>query len=123
MQLVPLPGRTPGHTGYEFSSKGHKILFWGDIVHAQRFQLQHPEITAIFDIDQTAAAETRHQLLSKLAGEDVLIARRIRHYFLPWVACARRGVGIAGLRWYLPINGTRGSKGTRLVGCCFRKGV
>jgi len=74
MQLVPLPGHTPGHTGYEFSSKGQKILFWGDIIHAQRVQLQHPEVTAIFDIDQTAAAATRHQLLSKLAGEDVLIA-------------------------------------------------
>src|SRR5437660_315616 len=74
MELVPLPGHTPGHTGYEFSSKGQKILFWGDIVHAQRVQLQHPEVTAIFDIDQTAAAETRHQLLSKLAREDVLIA-------------------------------------------------
>jgi len=58
----------------EFSSKGQKILFWGDIVHALRVQLQHPEVTAIFDIDQTAAAATRHQLLPKLAREDVLIA-------------------------------------------------
>jgi glyoxylase-like metal-dependent hydrolase (beta-lactamase superfamily II) len=74
MQLVPLPGHTPGHTGYEFSSKGQKVLFWGDIVHALRVQLQHPEVTAIFDIDQTAAAATRHQLLPKLAREDVLIA-------------------------------------------------
>src|SRR6266481_2654684 len=73
MQLVPLPGHTPGHTGYEFSSKGQKILFWGDIVHAQRVQLQHPEVTVIFDIDQTAAAATRHQLLRKLARENVLI--------------------------------------------------
>src|ERR1700694_2388277 len=74
VQLVPLPGHTPGHTGYEFSSKGQKILFWGDIVHAQRVQLQHPEVTAIFDIDQTAAAATRNQLLPKLASEDVLIS-------------------------------------------------
>src|SRR5258707_3685780 len=74
MRLVPLPGHTPGHTGYEFSSKGQKILFWGDIIHAQRVQLQHPEVTAIFDIDQTAAAATRNQLLAKLAREDVLIA-------------------------------------------------
>jgi len=74
MQLVPLPGHTPGHTGYEFSSKGHKILFCGDIVHALRVQLQHPEVTTIFDIDQTAAVATRHQLLPKLAREDVLIA-------------------------------------------------
>src|SRR5260370_36701401 len=27
-------------------------------------------------------------------------------YLLPWGACARRGVGIAGCRLYLPINGT-----------------
>jgi glyoxylase-like metal-dependent hydrolase (beta-lactamase superfamily II) len=74
MQIVPLHGHTPGHTGYEFSSKGQKILFCGDIIHAQRVQLQHPEVTAVFDIDQTAAAATRNQLLSKLANEDVLIA-------------------------------------------------
>jgi glyoxylase-like metal-dependent hydrolase (beta-lactamase superfamily II) len=74
MQLVPLAGHTPGHTGYEFSSKGQTILFWGDIVHALRVQLPHPEVTAIFDIDQTAAAAMRQQLLPKLAREDVLIA-------------------------------------------------
>jgi glyoxylase-like metal-dependent hydrolase (beta-lactamase superfamily II) len=74
MQLVPLPGHTPGHTGYEFSSKGQKILFCGDIIHAQRVQLQHPEVTAVFDIDQNAAAATRLQLLPKLAREDLLIA-------------------------------------------------
>src|SRR5437016_334333 len=74
MQIVPLHGHTPGHTGYEFSSEGQKILFWGDIIHAQRVQLQHPEVTAIFDIDQTAASATRNQLLSNLAREDVFIA-------------------------------------------------
>jgi glyoxylase-like metal-dependent hydrolase (beta-lactamase superfamily II) len=74
MQPVPLAGHTPGHTGYEFSSKGQKILFWGDIIHAQRVQLLHPEVTAVFDIDQTAAAATRNQLLTRLARENVLIA-------------------------------------------------
>jgi glyoxylase-like metal-dependent hydrolase (beta-lactamase superfamily II) len=74
MELVPLSGHTPGHTGYEFSSKGQKVLFWGDIVHALRVQLQRPEVTATFDIDQSAAAATRHELLTRLAREDVLIA-------------------------------------------------
>jgi glyoxylase-like metal-dependent hydrolase (beta-lactamase superfamily II) len=74
VQLVPLPGHTPGHTGFAFSSKGQQILFWGDIVHALRVQLQHPEVTALFDIDQTAAAATRYQLLARLAREGVLIA-------------------------------------------------
>jgi glyoxylase-like metal-dependent hydrolase (beta-lactamase superfamily II) len=74
MQLVPLSGHTPGHTGYEFSSKGQKILFWGDTIHAQRVQLQHPEVTVVFDIDPPAALATRNQLLSRLAREDVVIA-------------------------------------------------
>src|ERR1700737_4757952 len=74
MQLVPLPGHTPGHTGYEFTSKGQKILFCGDVVHAYRVQLQHPEVTVVFDIDPAAAAATRNQLPSKLAREDVVIA-------------------------------------------------
>jgi hypothetical protein len=53
---------------------GSGSLDWSDTIHAQRVQLQHPEVTAIFDIDQTAAAAMRNQLLPKLAGADVLIA-------------------------------------------------
>jgi glyoxylase-like metal-dependent hydrolase (beta-lactamase superfamily II) len=74
VQLVSLHGHTPGHTGYEFSSKGQTILFWGDTIHAQIVQLRHPEITAVFDIDQAAAATTRNQLLPTLAREAVVIA-------------------------------------------------
>jgi glyoxylase-like metal-dependent hydrolase (beta-lactamase superfamily II) len=93
MQLVPLPGHTPGHTGYEFSSKGQKILFLGDIVHAVRVQLQHPEVTVVFDIDQTAAAATRNQLLPKLAGEDVLIAGPHSSVFPPLGRLRKEGSG------------------------------
>jgi glyoxylase-like metal-dependent hydrolase (beta-lactamase superfamily II) len=74
MQIVPLHGHTPGHTGYEFSSQGKKILFWGDVMHVQRLQLPDPKVTVVFDVDPTAAAVTRDQLLRKLASEDVLIA-------------------------------------------------
>jgi glyoxylase-like metal-dependent hydrolase (beta-lactamase superfamily II) len=93
MQLVPLLGHTPGHTGYEFSSKGQKILFWGDTIHAQRVQLQHPEVTAIFDIDQTAAAATRNQLLPKLAGGNVLIAGPHSSVFPPLGRLRKEGSG------------------------------
>src|SRR5579862_6891016 len=93
MQLVPLPGHTPGHTGYEFSSKGQRILFWGDIVHAPRVQLQHPEVTAIFDIDEAAAAATRQQLLPKLASEDVLIATPHSSFFPPLGRLHKEGSG------------------------------
>jgi glyoxylase-like metal-dependent hydrolase (beta-lactamase superfamily II) len=93
MQPVPLPGHTPGHTGYEFSSKGQKILFWGDIVHAQRVQLQHPEVTVAFDIDPTAAAATRNQLLAKLAGGDVVIAGPHSSVFPPLGRLRQEGSG------------------------------
>ncbi len=93
MQLVPLPGHTPGHTGYEFSSKGQRILFWGDIIHAQRVQLQHPQVTAIFDIDQAAAAATRRQLLPKLVREDVVIAAPHMSSFPPLGRVRKEGSG------------------------------
>ena len=74
IQLISLHGHTPGHTGYELSSKGQRILFWGDTVHAQIVQLRHPEITVVFDNDPAAAAAMRDQLLPALAREDVMIA-------------------------------------------------
>src|SRR6202035_3383918 len=74
VQVVSLHGHTPGHTGYEFSSKGQTILFWGDTIHAQIVQLRHPDITAVFDNDHAAAAVTRNQLLPTLAREDIEIA-------------------------------------------------
>src|ERR1700733_9264750 len=74
MQVVPLHGHSAGHTGYEFSSQGQKILLWGDTIHAQRVQLPRPQVTVVFDIDPTAAAATRNHLLLELAREDVLIA-------------------------------------------------
>jgi glyoxylase-like metal-dependent hydrolase (beta-lactamase superfamily II) len=74
MQLVSLHGHTPGHTGYEFSSQGQKILFWGDTIHEQLVQLSHSDITVVFDVDHAAAAATRNRLLPPLAHEGVMIA-------------------------------------------------
>jgi glyoxylase-like metal-dependent hydrolase (beta-lactamase superfamily II) len=74
MQLVPLHGHTPGHTGYEFSSRGQKILFWGDTIHQQLVQLSHADITVVFDIDHAAAAALRKQLFPTLVSEATLIA-------------------------------------------------
>jgi glyoxylase-like metal-dependent hydrolase (beta-lactamase superfamily II) len=95
VQVVPLPGHTPGHTGYELSSKGQKILFWGDIIHVQLVQLSHPEVTWVFDSDQVAAAATRHQLLPTVAGEDVVIAGP----HMPFPALGRLRKEESGYSW------------------------
>jgi len=55
--------------------------------------MRHPEVTAIFDIDQTAAAATRHQSLSKLAREDVLIAGPHFSVFPPLGRLGKEGSG------------------------------
>ena len=95
MQIVPLRGHTPGHTGYEFSSQGKNILFWGDVMHVQRLQLPDPKVTVVFDVDPTAAAVTRDQLLRKLAGEDVLIVGP--HQLFPGLGRLHKEGG--GYRW------------------------
>jgi glyoxylase-like metal-dependent hydrolase (beta-lactamase superfamily II) len=74
VELVSLHGHTPGHTGYEFSSQGQTILFWGDTVHAQTVQLSDPDTTVVFDVDHPTAADARNQLLRSLAREGTLIA-------------------------------------------------
>ncbi len=74
IKTVSLPGHTPGHTGYEFRSKGQRILFWGDVIHAQCVQLKHPEVSVAFDIDPAAAVATRKKLLPALVNGKVLIA-------------------------------------------------
>jgi glyoxylase-like metal-dependent hydrolase (beta-lactamase superfamily II) len=74
VRLVSLHGHTPGHTGYEFSSKGQSILFWGDTIHEQLVQLSHADTTVVFDIDHPTAAAMRKRLFPSLASEAALIA-------------------------------------------------
>jgi glyoxylase-like metal-dependent hydrolase (beta-lactamase superfamily II) len=74
IRVVSLHGHTPGHTGYEFSSQGQKILFWGDTIHEQLVQLSHADVTVVFDIDHAAAEAMRKQSFPTLASGAVLIA-------------------------------------------------
>jgi glyoxylase-like metal-dependent hydrolase (beta-lactamase superfamily II) len=74
VRVIFLHGHTPGHTGYEFSSQGQKILFWGDTIHEQLVQLSHADVTVVFDIDHAAAAAMRKQAFPTLASEAALIA-------------------------------------------------
>jgi glyoxylase-like metal-dependent hydrolase (beta-lactamase superfamily II) len=74
IRVVFLRGHTPGHTGYELSSQGKTILFWGDTIHEQLVQLSHADVTVVFDIDHAAAAAMRKQSFPTLASEADLIA-------------------------------------------------
>ncbi len=72
--MVPLPGHTPGHSGYQFESQGKKILFWGDTIHTVNAQFPFPDLAAVFDIDVDAALAKRATELDALTGTDILVA-------------------------------------------------
>lgn len=74
LTVVPLPGHTPGHSGYQFESQGKKILFWGDTIHTVNAQFPFPDLAAVFDIDVDAALARRATELDALTGSDILIA-------------------------------------------------
>ena len=71
---LPLPGHTPGHTGYVLESGGDSLLVWADIMHVPAVQLARPDVTVLFDIDRDKAAKTRADLLASLGGTDRMIA-------------------------------------------------
>ncbi|MFD1912104.1 MBL fold metallo-hydrolase [Halodurantibacterium flavum] len=69
---LPLPGHTPGHSGWRLDSDGQTLIHAGDIVHAQALQLPDPEIGVVFDLDAEAARAARRRMLDMLAADDLL---------------------------------------------------
>lgn len=74
IRAVPLPGHTPGHTGYRIKSGGESLLIWGDICHSPVIQLARPEVSTLFDVDQEGARRTRRSLLQEVAERRQLVA-------------------------------------------------
>jgi glyoxylase-like metal-dependent hydrolase (beta-lactamase superfamily II) len=74
IRAVPLPGHTPGHTGWEIQGGGETLLIWGDVVHLPAIQLAHPEAGLVFDSDLAQARETRLAVLERAAAERLLVA-------------------------------------------------
>lgn len=70
---IALYGHTPGHTGYEISSKGQSITDIGDIVHSSIISLAKPGWTIAFDSDKAEGVKTRERELAKLAASHALM--------------------------------------------------
>ena len=91
---LPLPGHTPGHTGYEVRSGGESLVIWGDIVHLPEVQCARPDVTVAFDSDPAAAIASRRMLLERAVKEDLLITGM--HLSFPgFCRIARAGEGYA----------------------------
>ncbi|MEL6318953.1 MAG: MBL fold metallo-hydrolase, partial [Pseudomonadota bacterium] len=66
---VPLPGHTPGHTGFMIESAGERLFLWTDVTDFTALQLNAPERTLIFDIDPVAGAASRRRAIALAASE------------------------------------------------------
>jgi glyoxylase-like metal-dependent hydrolase (beta-lactamase superfamily II) len=74
IEATPLPGHTPGHTGYVVGQNADRLWLWGDVVHAAALQFARPEATIAFDTDPAGAAASRKRAFDRAAGERLLVA-------------------------------------------------
>ena len=74
LRAMPLPGHTPGHTGYLLSSGNSSMLIWGDIIHAPPVQFANPAAGIVFDTDGETAAATRARVLDMASADRLTIA-------------------------------------------------
>ncbi|KQU04979.1 MBL fold metallo-hydrolase [Methylobacterium sp. Leaf469] len=72
--MVPLPGHTPGHSGYRIVSGDHALLMWADIVHLPAIQFKRPDAGMVFDVDVDAARQVRRRILDEVATDRTFIA-------------------------------------------------
>ena len=71
LRILPTPGHTPGHVSFAFGRAKDDAVFVGDIMHTP-LQLQHPELSPKFDVDQAQAAATRRDFLERYCDTDTL---------------------------------------------------
>jgi glyoxylase-like metal-dependent hydrolase (beta-lactamase superfamily II) len=74
IEAVPLPGHTPGHTGYLLRGAPHDLLLWGDLLHLFTTQAADPDTGLAYDIDPALAARSRHATLARAAAEGWMVA-------------------------------------------------
>ena len=72
LSLRPTPGHTPGHVSIVIESKGERAVITGDMMH-NPIQLERPDDTGRFDMDQAQARETRKRFVDDMANSDVFV--------------------------------------------------
>jgi glyoxylase-like metal-dependent hydrolase (beta-lactamase superfamily II) len=95
IRSCPIHGHTPGHTGYEFTSKGETLLVWGDIVNVADIQFQRPDIGIIYDMNGPEADKTRQDLIERVAKDRVVVAGT----HLPFPGIGRLRKDQSGYAW------------------------
>lgn len=77
---VPMPGHTPGHTGYMIDSGGERLLIWGDLCHIPGLQLPYPHLKTSYDSLPDLAVESRMRILEWVEAERIPVAGMHLHF-------------------------------------------
>lgn len=93
-------GHTPGHMAYLLDSDGAQMLIAADFANHYVWSLAHPDWEVRFDMDKTAAAETRRRLLGMLAAERMPFVG----YHMPFPAMGYVETGGEGAFRYVPAS-------------------
>lgn len=101
VRAVDLSGHTPGHSGFELSSNGERLLAIGDTAHHSVISLAHPEWRVAFDEDAAAAGARRRNTLADLATSGVPVWSA--HYPFPGVGRVVKQRG--GYAWRAGVPG------------------
>lgn len=97
---IPLPGHTPGHTGYRIASGDDSLLIWGDIAHVPEVQIPRPDVTVIYDVDPAQAEASRRRILAEVAASRQLVAGMHLHFpGYAHVTCDRDDYRLAPEPW------------------------
>ena len=70
---IAVPGHTPGHTAFAIASGGSKVLIQSDVTNIPELFLRNPDWHVVFDVDPSAAQETRHKFYDMAAAEKVTV--------------------------------------------------
>ncbi|MDJ1466977.1 MBL fold metallo-hydrolase [Xanthocytophaga flava] len=71
---VPLPGHTPGQTGFLLYSEGEELLFCADVLNLPAIQTELPQVGFSTDVDYKLAVQTRIHILQDAANKRLLLA-------------------------------------------------
>ncbi|WP_026873276.1 AidB family quorum-quenching N-acyl homoserine lactonase [Inquilinus limosus] len=73
VEAVPLPGHTPGQSGYLIGEGRDALLIWADAIHLGIPQIEDPEVGLTYDLDPALAVQTRRFLLERAAWQGWLV--------------------------------------------------
>ncbi len=66
-------GHTPGHTAFLVGQGADALFIWGDVVHAETFQLPQPAVSVIYDVDPKQAQKTREELFTYIEEQGIKV--------------------------------------------------